>query len=405
MRFDILVLGGGASGMMAALQAKSTAPGASVAIAEALPRLGKKLLATGNGRCNLMNDLATPASYTGDAGFSAPALSLYRENSEALWRALGLFLMREDEGRVYPATNQASSVLDILRLALRERGVQEITGARVTSLARVQGGLQLRGEGFEYRARRVILATGGLAGKGLGENDSFQKLLTPFGHKITPVYPALTCLKTARQDVAGLKGVRLRGEIQLLQEGRCLESEKGEVLFQEDGLSGIAAMQLSLLAAPLLKQGKRLCARLSPMPGDAHSEVERRALAHPERPAEELLTGAVNRLIALLALKRSGIAPSRRAGTLLPGEVEVLSRELANWQIPLLGTGDFSQAQVMLGGADTDGFEPDTLRSRRVPELYASGELLNVTGPCGGYNLEWAWASGMLAGQAAARSL
>ena len=405
MHFDILVLGGGASGMMAALAAKQTAPGAAVAIVEALPRLGKKLLATGNGRCNLMNDLALPASYTGDADFAAPALSLYRKSSPALWSGLGLRLMREDEGRVYPATNQASSVLDVLRLALRERGIEEITGARVTSLSRVRGGLKAQGEGFCHSASRVILATGGLAGKGLGENDSFQRLLTPLGHRITPLYPALTCLKTARQDVAGLKGVRLRGEIRLLMEERCLMCERGEVLFQEDGLSGIAAMQLSIAASPLLKQGRRLSAMLSPLPDEAKSEVERRVRLYPERSAEELMTGAVNRLIGLLALKRSGISPSRRAGTLSPGEVEALSRELTKWEIRLVGTGDFSQAQVMLGGADTEDFDPATLRSRRVPELYAAGELLNITGPCGGYNLEWAWASGMLAGQAAARSL
>ena len=410
MNTDILVIGGGASGLVAALCAKKQAPGARVTLVEKLPRVGKKLLATGNGRCNIMNTLADKNSYTGDPAFTAPALSLYKKEYAAFWNELGLTLMQEDEGRMYPACNQASAVLDVLRLALTDRGIEEKTDCAVTAVKKTDGGFTAETSAGPIRAKKVILCTGGRAGKGLGENDSYTTLLTPFGHKTVKPFPALTYLKVPASCVQGLKGVRLKGTIRLTDGRETLARETGEVLFQENAVSGIAAMQLSLVCADIYAKNPaaKLSVILSPLPmteAEAKAELTRRAGRFGNRSADTLLTGAVNRLISLLALKRSGIAPNKPVNAITDKELTALTKELTAWTIPVTGTGDFTSAQVMYGGADTDGFDARTLESKLVSGLYACGELLNVTGPCGGYNREWAWACGMLAGTSAGKSL
>ena len=404
MDTDILIIGGGASGLAAAISAKKAAPDCSVTVAEALDRCGKKLLATGNGRCNIMNLLASPESYAGDRAFTETALSVYKQRYPAFWDELGVLLAVESEGRMYPAVNQASAVLDALRLRLKDLGLDEMTGCRVTRIVKKGNGFAVSYAGGEMTCRRVILATGGKAGKGLGENESFRELLSPHGHTFTRLYPALTCLKTQKGLLSGLKGVRLRGEAALYRGGTLLKSEAGEVLFQDDGLSGIAVMQLSLAAAPHIGDGE-LFVRLSPLGKAAQEIVARRVQSYPERQAQQLLAGAVNRMIALNALKRCGISPVKPAKALTEREIQALSQALEKWDIPVVAAGSFAEAQVMLGGVKTEEFDPKTMESRKLRGLYAAGELFDVTGPCGGYNLEWAWASGLLAGRRAVESL
>ena len=410
MNTDILIIGGGASGLVAALSAKKQAPAARVTIAEKLPRVGKKLLATGNGRCNIMNALADEMSYAGNSAFIAPALRLYKEEYAAFWKELGLFLMTEDEGRMYPACNQASAVLDVLRMGLQDRGIEEKTDCAVTAIKKSGDGFAAESSTGTIHCKKVILCTGGQAGKGLGENDSFRALLSPLGHKIKKTLPALTWLKAPAASLTGLKGVRMKGTIRLTDGKNELASETGEVLFQESAVSGIAAMQLSLVYARVYANNPaaKLSVVLSPLAmtkDEAKAELLFRRERFGNRSADTLLTGSMNRLIALLALKRSGISPGKPAKELTGGELDRLASELTAWTIPVLGTGDFTSAQLMYGGADTDGFYPETLESKTVNGLYACGELLNVAGPCGGYNLEWAWACGMLAGRSAGKSL
>ena len=398
MNTDILIIGGGASGLTAAVCARDANPGCRITVAEKLPRPGKKLLATGNGRCNLMNENAASGDYLGDADFIRPALEGYRRDYAAFWDRLGLELKSEEEGRIYPACNQASAVLDVLRLGLRDRNIDLRTECPVTRLGFDRGMFTAVCPEEEIRARRVILATGGKAGKGLGENDSFQTLAGPLGHRVIRPRPALTCLKVPKDCVAGLKGIRLRGRIRLMDGETPLWTETGEVLFQEDGISGIAAMQLSLR----LPDAKKPAAELSVVAEGAAEKLLSRRQRFRVRRNEELLTGLVNRMIALSALKRCGIDPAGNVGNLTDRELERLAETLSRWRIPITGTGDFASAQVMIGGLDTRQFDPERLESKSVPGFFACGEALNVTGPCGGYNLEWAWAGGMLAGRKAA---
>ena len=405
MNYDIAVIGGGAAGLAAAICAAKAAKGRRVAVLEAQDRCGRKLPATGNGRCNIMNANARAEDYVGDAAFIAPALRLYRENYEAFWEDLGVPLALETEGRMYPRVNQASAVLDALRFRLADLGVELHTGFAAEKAEKTEDGYLVSAPNARFSCKRLIVATGGRAGKGLGENESFVRLLTPLRHTHTRVYPALTWLKAPKGLLTGLKGIRLRGEVMLLQGGKTLGRETGEVLFRDDGVSGIAVMQLSLLAAPLLSEGVPLEIRLSLLGEEAAAFLARRAALCPEREIQYLAAGAVNRLLMLHALKRADIAPARRVSTLNKAELQRLAGQMRFWDIPVVGMGGFEEAQVMLGGVSTREFDPETLESRLQRGLYAAGEMLDVTGPCGGYNLEWAWASGMLAGRKAAESL
>ena len=404
MQTDILIVGGGAGGLAAAINAKRASARLNVVLAEAQPRTGKKLLATGNGRCNIMNAEAAPERYASDAHFIAPALDYYKAEHEAFWHEAGVPLMLEDEGRVYPRANQSNAVLDALRLRLRELGAVETIGFECARLQKTKVGFKaVSSAGDEILCRRLILATGGRAGKGLGENESFIKLLSPFGHTFSPTYPALTYFKTDRRLISGLKGVRMKGEVSLYNGGVHLQSEKGEILFRDEGVSGIAVMQLSLKAAPLIARDTHLSLMLRPL--EDANELGRRMSLYKSRPVRELFTGCLNRMLALNLIKLAGIAPEKKACELTQAEALKLNALLTSWQLPVTGTGGYSEAQVMLGGARTNEFCAESLESRIVPGLYAAGEMLDVTGPCGGYNLEWAWASGMLAGRKAAESL
>ena len=399
---QILVIGGGASGMTAAISAKAARPDADVTLLEALPRCGKKLLATGNGRCNLINLHTSPESYPSGGAFASYALRAF--DSARFFEFLGIDTVFDGEGRGYPATFQASSVLDALRLALNESGVKLICDCPVKNIAPRKGGYAVSVPEIEFFADKVILASGGSAGKGLGENASFR-MLEKLGHRVTPPLPGLTHLVCDRKHVAGLKGIRLKGRFTLLSGDTPVNSEEGEAIFRDDGISGIAIMQLSLGAKQRLNKGEKLSLRLCPVSGRELNELKARLERFGGRALGDVFTGELNRFIAQNAIRRAGLKPDTPACRLSEADILRLHAALNAWDIPVTDTGSFADAQVMEGGLSTDGFRPETLESRLCPGLYACGEALDVTGYCGGHNLTWAWASGSLAGREAADSL
>ncbi len=404
MDFDIAVIGGGASGLACASAAVLN--GASVAILERQPRVGKKLAATGNGRCNLYNINAKPEAYYGSAEFAAPAFALFTsERAQEFFESVGICVYFDSEGRAYPKSEQAASVVDCLRFFCAEKGVKTLCDFDVKEISRTGGGFSIASEsGAHVSARLVVVAVGGLAAPDLGGCDSFKKLLMPFGHTFTRCLPALTQIKTNPDSVRGLKGVRQKGIISLLSGRNEIACERGEVLFTENGVSGIAAMQLSLAA----QTAANACLKIpliDKTPEEARRFIQSRASALPDRCMDEFLTGVINKRLAQLAVKRAGISLSKKADELENADIARLAREITEWTLEIRSVGGYSQAQVMAGGADTNMFDANTLMSRRVKGLYCCGELLDVTGPCGGYNLAWAWASGLLAGRSASESL
>ena len=220
-------------------------------------------------------------------------------------------------------------------------------------------------------------------------------------HRITKLFPALTQIETPPEPIRPLKGIRIDGAITLYVGGQPSASDRGDILFAEYGLSGTAAMAVSRFAAIALGEGKRVEVSISALDMSheaALSLLKARVMRMPRRPLEDFLTGTVNKRLGQTLLKTSGAFPfSREAGTLVEAELSAIARNLVDFRLPVTGTRGFATAQVTAGGAAAEEFSPDTLESLRVKGLYACGEALDVDGPCGGYNLQWAWASGLFA--------
>lgn len=408
---DIAVIGGGASGLAAAISAAQTDRSLSIAVLERAPRVGRKLLSTGNGRCNLTNLRAAEGGYHGDEHFARQVISHFPPRAVLqFFHSLGVRTHADDEGRVYPLCNQAAAVLDAVRLRATELGIAEICNFDCSAVQK-QGNLFLikPASGESVRARRVIVCAGGMAAPKIGGTDAGVRILGAQGHALIPCRPALTQIDTDIEPIHALKGLRYQGGVALLVDGRAVREEQGEILFAESGLSGIAVMQLSRAAGDALRQKKRVAIRMQILPDRPESlsrELFARAQTAPNRELNDFLTGLVAKRIGQSACKQVGAVPlTRLAGTLNQAECAAIARILTGWTLRVRSVKGFDSAQVTAGGADLRGFDPATMQSRNVGGLYAAGEVLDIDGDCGGYNLQWAWASGLLAGQSAAESL
>ena len=411
--YDIAVIGGGASGMMAALSAAKTAPGLRIAVLERLNRVGKKLMATGNGRCNLTNTRASEKDYHGSVAFMRFAMSMFPpEKVMERFRELGVWPKEEEGGRVYPMSDQASSVLDTLRLSMEEAGIEEICDFEACELARTKLGYRVSAkDGRQIVARRVICAAGGAASPSLGGSASGYRLMESCGHESTARFPALVQLKANPEYTRPLKGIKYSGDIDLIVGDKVRRTETGEILFTEYGLSGIAVMQVSRIAAQALSQKRPqpvyACLHLVPMNREeAYGLLKKRRGMLSGRTLENFLTGLVNKRVGQMMIKwTTGLSLSETSGALTDAHLDALAESLTGWMIEITGTQGLEQAQVTAGGVRTQDINPETMESMLADGLYLTGELLDVDGDCGGFNLQWAWASGMLAGESCARSL
>jgi len=395
---DVIVIGGGASGMMAALTAAEN--GRSVVLLERQSRVGRKLLATGNGRCNLTNYHVSPDHYHGeDSGFCAHALCAFDTGTTLQYFAsLGLLTVSEDSGRVYPMSNMAGSVLDVLRYALERPGIRVCTGQAVTAVKRIAEGFTVRTETEVFAARKVILAAGGAAGSKVGGVMDGYRLAKMLGHHRTALYPSLVQLRTDPTYPRALKGVKAECSIAILRGGERVAENRGEVLFTEYGVSGPAIFDISRTVST---GGKGLVCALDFFPDWETREVldwlrlRREAMGTHE--ASTLLVGSCHTRLGQMLCKAAGFTTQCAAG-LTDSDLERIARQVKRFALPITGTCGFDQAQVTAGGLRTEEFDPETLESRVVPGLYACGEVLDVDGDCGGFNLQWAWSSGHLAG-------
>ena len=396
MIFDVIILGGGASGLLAATELSGR--GHRVALLEAQSRVGRKLLSTGNGRCNLTNRRAKPSDYHGARQAVQNALKICPpKRVEEVFDQLGVPCIADDEGRVYPMSRQAASVLDALRLACDEHGVTTLTEFEVVTLTRQNVFTATAKDGRTASGRCALVCTGGLAAPKLGASGTGYALLKTLGHAINPRFPAIAALTTPPEPVRGLKGIRAEGTLALIVDGEVIREESGEALFSENGVSGIAAMQLARGVNEALRSNKRCTLRLNLSP--APVDLSARAANLPKRGMEDFLNGIVPQRLGQTLVKASGIELNRPAGSLTAAELQRLRAALTGWTIPVTGTQGFDQAQVTAGGASLKDFDVRTLRSLRVPGLFAAGEVLDVDGDCGGFNLQWAWSSALLAAE------
>ncbi len=398
----VAVIGGGASGMMAALTAAEDKEN-SVLLLERQQRVGRKLLATGNGRCNLSNTELTMQNYHGsDPAFAEHALRGFDpEKTLDFFRKLGLLTVTEPGGRAYPLSDSANSVVDILRFACAEVGVEIITSCPVLGIKK-DGSKFLISAGEEtIRTDKVIVACGGLAGGKLGGVKDGYELLGSLGHSRTALIPALVQVTTDPEYPRALKGIRADAEIELFSEDRHICSARGELQFTEKGISGPVTFDISRAVASLGdKKGTVHIDFLADYPrNEVLSMLRAKASAYGTLPCEELFTGLVHNRLGKMLLKYSGLCGGKTMSELTEEELADAAGAAKVFRLRIKGTEGFDNAQVTAGGIRTSEFDPRTLESRMVPGLFACGEVLDIDGDCGGYNLQWAWASGRLAGK------
>ena len=419
----MIVVGGGAAGMVAAIAAARS--GAAVTLLERMPRVGKKLLATGNGRCNLANAHLELSRFHGrNPGFAGAALAAFglRETLQ-FFDGLGIAVREEDAGKIFPRSGQASSVLDVLRHELARLGVATRCEADVTRLGRRRGSWEvvLRGEPLPCDA--VVLASGGRASPQLGSNGSGYALVHPLGHTIVEPFPALTRIRVSSPFLKHLKGVKIEGVATLASPSGPAHlpggsrhhdlgsPAAGEILFTETGLSGPPILDLSRRAGERARRHERTVVRLDLCPELSERELAalllRRFAGIAGATAEFALTGFLHKRLIAPVLKVAGIADTTRPAASLDGpEAGAVAAVLKGWCFEVTGTDSWAEAQVTAGGVDVAGVHPRTLESRLAPGLFFAGEVLDIDGDCGGFNLQWAWSSGHVAGSgAAARAL
>ncbi len=399
----IAIIGGGASGLCCAVSAMSKAEKlgvkAQVTIYEAKDRVGKKILATGNGRCNMLNMGAKADDYSSPS-FVRAVLSRYSaEYTRRFFEEIGLYTRQDEEGRVYPLSNQATSVLDVLRLECERLSVRIICDGEITSVKK-QGKGFLLSDGKTYD--KVVLACGG---KASAKNFGGYELLKSLGITVTKLQPALTKLTVKDNTYTKqLKGIRHKVGLSLYFDGKRVAEEKGELLFADYGLSGIAVMQLSTLVARHMKQSKSIpvvrCDFVTEMTfSELKDNIKRFAQHNKSVKAENLLTGFMPKKLGEVVCKSVGVPPTKTAGELTENDIKNISSACKNFSFEIAGLRPFDDAQVTSGGAYLKEFDSYTLEAKKVRDLYCCGELLDIDGPCGGYNLLWAFASGLAVGE------
>ena len=395
------IIGGGASGMAAALAAAEN-PQNQVLLLERQQRVGRKLQATGNGRCNLTNLHALEGGYHGeDREFSKYALERFSPAETLKWfEHLGLVTVAEATGRVYPFSDQANSVVDILRFALDKPNIRLETGVEVQKVKREEAGFRLETTQGVFCCQRLIIACGGLAGTKLGGSMSGYKLLRSFGHRCTRLRPTLVQIKTDWPGITALKGVRAQCKAEITCDGVFWSGSVGEIQFTEWGLSGPVMFEISRDVCQ--KKGNWVCTLdlLPQLQVDAVVSLLE-ARRETQLPAGELFTGILHNRLGRVLTQECGIASNRRISELSLQELSLAAKTAKSFPVHLTEALGMDSAQVTAGGIATEEFDNTTLESRLVPGLYACGEVLDVDGDCGGYNLQWAWSSGRLAGQSA----
>ena len=403
----IAIIGGGASGLMAAVTAAESED-CEIFLLEKQQRVGRKILSTGNGRCNLTNTDMKKSRYHGTGSDLAWELICGFGPKETLgfFRRYGLITVEEPGGRVYPFSDKANSVLDVLRAAVNRNNIHIICGADIAQIRYSEGQFSIvftDGSGKEQSvtADRLAVCCGGTAQPKLGATRDGYSILTTFGHSLIEPHPSLVRLTCRREDIKGLKGVRQDCAVTLLdRNGKILAGKTGEVQFTENGLSGPCIFDLSRYVST--SNGKK-SALLDLMPEMSHKEavryIENKKKVFPDTLSEELFTGMFHSRVGLAVVAKAGIRSRRKLGDLSEREVSSLADAVKSYEVREIAAEGMAEAQVAAGGIDVREFT-DRLESRKAKGLFAAGEVLDVDGDCGGYNLQWAWTSGHVIGKA-----
>ena len=398
---NIIVVGGGASGLYAAITAAKA--GGKVTVLEKNEIYGKKLLATGNGRCNFTNRQQMPEKYhSKEEKFPWQVLSSWPEKvTEESFADMGVFA-KDRNGWLYPYSDQAQALRDLLLMEARACKVKMKTMQNVLALKKDGNEFALVTEGYTYKANQVILACGSPASLSQADSWNGLELAENLGHRIVKPLPALTGLKGKGNFFGKWSGLRFRAGLQLEANGKKIaKNQVGEVQFTDYGISGIPAFQLSRHIARGIDEGQKLILHLDFMPDLTEEELET-LLEKRISSAKEKGKNLEEAMIGLFPKKLIPVLLDKKRNVETDAEIHELTSHIKDFLLPLKGTMDLSHAQVMSGGVDCRDIDPKSMESRIVKGLYFSGEIVDVDGDCGGYNLQWAWSSGHLAGICAA---
>ena len=402
---ESLVIGAGAAGIMAAI-ASAERGARGVVLLEGGDRPARKILISGNGRCNLTNlDADQPGHYhSAQPRFARPALRAHPvEKTLGFFHDLGVVTRVEKRGRLFPVSDQAQSIIDLLVDRLQMLNVQLELSARVEALsAREGGGFDVRcTDGRAWQADSVIVATGGLSVPKLGANDSGMCMCEEFGHQRTALYPGLVPLESEDPHVRRMAGVRVWARVSAEGPGGRRVEDTDDLLFTRYGLSGFTILNLSGRLVPLLAEGPRdVHISLLPesTPEEAGELLHDRWQRHPHRSLGLSLAGLLHGKVARPLLDSLGLDPERTVSQIGKRDRWQLAQRLTDWPVKVTAARSFEHAEVTIGGLRTDEVDPHTLESYLVPGLYLVGEVLDVHGDLGGYNFQWAWSSGHAAG-------
>lgn len=404
----VIIVGGGAAGMIAAISARRL--GAEVTILERNPRIGKKILATGNGRCNFTNMHIDISCFCGNnPKFAYSALSEFTVDDTLLFfEKLGIAHKVEDLCKVFPKSDQASSILDVLIYEFNNIGVNIICDASVKEISKKGNEFIVKLEnGEKYMADSVILAPGGKAMPSSGSDGNGYELAKKLGHGVTKIFPALVQIMLEGQYFRRIDGVKLIGTAEIIHKNKSIIKDTGDILFTNYGLSGPPILQISRKAGEFSNQGEEAYVKIDILDNMSVDEVRalvrKRFEISPQKSVEFSLVGLINKRLIPVILAEAGIEDIKRpVSSLSTDELEAIAVILKDWRFKIRGTKGWQSAQVTAGGVVTGEINPKTMESKLKKGLYFAGEIMDIDGQCGGFNLQWAWSSGFVAGRCAA---
>lgn len=401
MHFDCIVIGGGAAGMTAAITAARR--GKKTAIIEHTDRIGKKILSTGNGKCNLTNTELDRECYQSDDGeFVMQVIDQFTPYDVIdFFKCLGIY-PKSKNGYIYPNSEQASSVLDVLRLELSHQKVALFTQTIVKGIEKNGEQFRISTEQNEFTADSLILATGSKAAPKTGSDGSGYKFAKKLGHSVIKPLPALVQLRSDLDLCKGMAGVRSEGKVDLYIDGQFVTEDTGEVQYTDYGVSGIPVFQISRYAVRAVDAGNDVYVDVDMLPSVKDSALAdmlfRRLDDDGYKTIEQFLMGLLNKKLVNAVLKRNKINPNETASNLKEQQMQKIINTIKKFRIPVSGYNPFENGQICSGGVRTNEINAETMESKILDHLYFAGEMVDVDGKCGGYNLQWAWSSGHVAG-------
>ncbi|MDK2808175.1 MAG: hypothetical protein PWP24_910 [Clostridiales bacterium] len=393
---DVIIVGAGAAGLVAAVLLSRE--NINVTLLEHNDKIGRKLLATGNGKCNFTNDVQVKECYRGEnPDFAWQLIERYGKNEFLLFlNSLGI-LPKNKQGYYYPYSEQAASIVDALLTELSHQRVKIKCLEHVVNIKQDTGGFTVQTKTYAYRANQVILACGGMAMPSLGSDGSGYALAKKLGHKVTDLQPAMTGLRVGQKGFDCLAGIRIKAELTLSIDGKVKTHEQGELQFTAYGISGIPVFQVSRYATMALMQQKTVSVQLALLPALTKESlvqyIGQQKKTNGYKTRLQVLQNLMDPKLAKELLKLVGLRSDGALSTTSSEEIRLLVNQIKQYTLPIKGSNGFEQAQVTAGGVDTRQLSPGTLESLICENLYLIGELVDVDGTCGGYNLQWAYTS------------